>query len=390
MTVMHPSAELLDAFGRGDVPEPEAATIEDHLAACAACVNKLAGGSSNDALIGLVRAAGETTFAIGAWGGDAGSFVNPEVPSGYEILEPIGRGGMGVVYKANQRALGRIIALKQIRTGMDADAQELSRFRTEAEAAAQLRHPNIVQVYDIGLRDGLPFFAMELVEGGSLTTRLREGVLRPREAAELVASIARAIHHAHEAGIVHRDLKPCNILLMPDGTPKVADFGLAKRLDVEVGQTRAGALLGTPGYMAPEQADRRGRRPGGGHLCAGGHPLRMPDRPSAIPGGDAARDPGAGAVLRPAAAGPHPGGPAARRADHLHEVPGEEPSPPLCVGRPARRRPGPFSARRARRCATNRSGGAGAQMGAPPAVARGARRTRARHRGGRDCWADHA
>src|SRR5262249_44426956 len=142
---------------------------------------------------------------------------------------------------------------KQIRTGLDADTQELARFRTEAEAAAQLRHPNIVQVYDVGLRDGSPFFAMELVEGGSLAARMREGVLRPRDAAGLVGSIARAIHHAHQAGIVHRDLKPANILLMSDGTPKVADFGLAKRLNVELGPTLSGALLGTPGYMAPEQ-----------------------------------------------------------------------------------------------------------------------------------------
>ena len=329
MNVMHPSAELLDAFGRGDVPEPEAATIEDHLAACAACVNKLAGGSNNDALIGLVRAAGQTTFAIGAGSVDAGPFVNPEVSSGYEILEAIGRGGMGVVYKANQRALGRIIALKQIRTGMDADAQELSRFQTEAEAAAQLRHPNIVQVYDIGLRDGLPFFAMELVEGGSLTTRLREGVLRPRQAAELVSTIARAIQHAHEAGIVHRDLKPCNILLMPDGTPKVADFGLAKRLDVEVGQTRAGALLGTPGYMSPEQAAGEAVGPAADiyalgvilYECLTGRPPFQAATPLEILEQVRSCD--------PPPPGRHPGGLAARRANHLHEVSGEKPSPPL-------------------------------------------------------------
>ena len=254
---------------------------------------------------------------------------------------------------------------------MDADAQELSPFRTEAEAAAQLRHPNIVQVYDIGLRDGLPFFAMELVEGGSLTTRLREGVLRPREAAELVGSIARAVQHAHEAGIVHRDLKPCNILLMPDGTPKVADFGLAKRLDVEVGQTRAGALLGTPGYMAPEQA-------------AG----------EAV--GPAADIYALGVILYECLTG-RPPFQAAAPLEILEQVRSCEPPPPgrIQAGLPrdvqticmkclekgprrryesaasTRRRPGPFSTGRARHRATNRSGRAGAQMGAPPAVARG-------------------
>ncbi len=254
---MHPSSERLDAFGRGDVPEHEAATIEDHLTACAVCLEKLAEGAGADALIGLVRAAGQSTFAIGSEGDEAGRFAPREVPTGYEILAPLGRGGMGVVYKANQRALGRIVALKQIQAGMDADAQELARFQIEAEAAARPRHPNIVQVYDVGVRDGLPFFAMEFVEGGSLASRLRKGVLRPREAAELVGSIARAIRHAHEAGIIHHDLKPANILLTAAGTPKVADFGLAKRLYAESGHTRTGAMLGTPGYMAPEQASGR-------------------------------------------------------------------------------------------------------------------------------------
>src|SRR4051794_30023393 len=129
MTAEHPSSERLDAFGRGDVLEPEAATIEDHLAACPDCVKKLASGSSDDVLIGLVRAGSQTTFAVGPGAGDSGRFVPPDVPSGYEILETIGRGGMGVVYKASQRGLGRIVALKQIRTGLDADAQELARFR---------------------------------------------------------------------------------------------------------------------------------------------------------------------------------------------------------------------------------------------------------------------
>jgi tetratricopeptide (TPR) repeat protein len=252
---MHPPLERLDAFGRGDLSEDEAATIEDHLAACPDCLEKLAGGVGDDALIGLVRAAGQATYPIRSGMTDARSWVPPDVPTGYEILEPIGRGGMGVVYKANQRALGRIVALKQIQAGPDADAQELARFRIEALAAARVRHPNIVQVYDVGLRDGSPFLAMELVEGGSLAARLRHGPLPPREAARLAGVIARAVDHAHRAGVLHRDLKPGNILLAPDGTPKVADFGLAKWLDGEGQHTRTGAVLGTPSYMAPEQAE---------------------------------------------------------------------------------------------------------------------------------------
>ena len=174
-------------------------------------------------------------------------------PTGYELLEPIGRGGMGVVFKARQRALGRMVALKQIRAGLDADAQELARFHAETLAAARLAHPNIVKVFDVGQQDGLPFIAMELVEGGRLPDRLANGPLPPHEAAVLVESLARAVEHAHQQGIVHRDLKPANILLAPDLTPRIVDFGLVKFQD-RPSETKSGALLGTPRYMAPEQA----------------------------------------------------------------------------------------------------------------------------------------
>jgi tRNA A-37 threonylcarbamoyl transferase component Bud32 len=176
----------------------------------------------------------------------------PEVP-GYEILRELGRGGMAVVYKARQSKLNRLVALKMILTGAHAGEAELARFRTEAEAIARLQHPNIVQVYEVGEHAGLPYLALELCAGGSLEKKLNGTPLPPREAAELVEKLAQAMHVAHGRGVIHRDLKPANVLLAEDGTPKVTDFGLAKKLD-EAGQTATGAVMGTPSYMAPEQA----------------------------------------------------------------------------------------------------------------------------------------
>ncbi len=177
----------------------------------------------------------------------------PEVP-GYEILGTLGRGGMGVVYKARQTGLNRLVALKMIIGGSLAGPNHLARFRIEAEAVAQLRHPNIVQIYDIGEVDGMPFVSLEFLDGGDLATRLA-GTPQPGiAAAELMATLARAIHAAHQARIVHRDLKPANVLLAGDGTPKITDFGLAKRLESEDHQTQSGDIMGTPSYMAPEQA----------------------------------------------------------------------------------------------------------------------------------------
>jgi serine/threonine-protein kinase len=160
---------------------------------------------------------------------------------------------MGVVYQARQTKLGRVVALKMILSGAHAGADELARFRREAEAIARLQHPNIVQIYEIGERGGLPYFSLEFCGGGSLEKKLDGTPLPPREAAALVETLARAMHAAHEKGVIHRDLKPANVLLVEDGTPKITDFGLAKKLD-EAGQTASGALLGTPSYMAPEQA----------------------------------------------------------------------------------------------------------------------------------------
>src|SRR6516225_7718464 len=185
--------------------------------------------------------------------GEAGPPRTTAVP-GYEILGELGRGGMGVVYQARQQGLGRVVALKMILAGAHAGAQQRLRFRGEAEAAARLQHPNIVQVYEVGEQDGCPYFSLEYVEGRSLHEALAEGLPPPREAAALVEQLARAADYAHRRGIVHRDLKPGNVLLTQDGTPKISDFGLAKRLDEAQGRTRTGDVLGTPSYMAPEQA----------------------------------------------------------------------------------------------------------------------------------------
>jgi tetratricopeptide (TPR) repeat protein/predicted Ser/Thr protein kinase len=177
----------------------------------------------------------------------------PDVP-GYTILGELGKGGMGIVYKAEQSGLKRLVALKMILSGERARNDEIARFRSEAEAIARLDHPNIVKIYEVGEFDGQPYFSLEFVEGGSLSHHLRKNTLAPREASRMAEVLARAMHAAHERGIVHRDLKPANILLTADGTPKITDFGLAKNLGEDAGKTRDGQVLGTPSYMAPEQA----------------------------------------------------------------------------------------------------------------------------------------
>jgi serine/threonine protein kinase len=176
------------------------------------------------------------------------------VIDGYEMGEVLGRGGMGLVVKARQKTLKRDVALKIVLSGAHAGAEERARFHTEAEAVARLHHPGIVQIYEVGEQAGCPYLALEFVSGGSLAQQLDGTPMPPRRAAQLLLDLARAVQHAHEQGIVHRDLKPANVLLTETGVAKIADFGLAKLLDVEQGQTRTGAVLGSPSYMAPEQA----------------------------------------------------------------------------------------------------------------------------------------
>jgi tetratricopeptide (TPR) repeat protein/predicted Ser/Thr protein kinase len=182
----------------------------------------------------------------------------PHIP-GHEVRELLGRGGMGVVYKAWHRRLQRPVAVKMLLAGAYAKPQELERFLREAETVAGLQHANIVQVHEAGDVDGRPYFTMEFVEGGSLAQKLAGTPQPARQAAALVASVAEAVHAAHQRGIVHRDLKPGNILLTADGTPKLTDFGLARHLEGTAGLTQSGVPVGTPSYMAPEQAEGKAR-----------------------------------------------------------------------------------------------------------------------------------
>jgi hypothetical protein len=175
------------------------------------------------------------------------------------VLDVLGRGGMGIVYRAEQRGLGRVVALKRLLPGALEDDPGAARLRFEASVVARLQHPHIVTLYDVGLHEGQPFFLMQLVEGTTLAKLLAEGPLPPRRVAELLAPVCRAIQYAHERSVLHRDLKPSNVLIDAEGRPLVADFGLAKLIvpGSDPSLTASGAILGTPSYMAPEQAARR-------------------------------------------------------------------------------------------------------------------------------------
>jgi serine/threonine-protein kinase len=246
----------------------------------------------------------------------------PDLP-GYEILEELGRGGMGVVYKAKQKALPRLAAVKMLPAGTVAMNRQ-HRFKAEAEAVARLQHPNIVEIYEIGNHAGRPFFVLEYVAGGSLAQRLSGQPLPARVAATLVKTLAGAVHFDHQHQIVHRDLKPANVLLvgglqalLDSCTLKISDFGLAKELDAAEAtfQTRTGEIVGTPSYMAPEQASGR-------HLCPGSHPLRVAHGSAALQGRIDPGYPGAGSQSRPGAAPAFAAKGVARSGDGVFEMPG--------------------------------------------------------------------
>ena len=172
----------------------------------------------------------------------------------YELLEQIGRGGQGVVFRARQKSLNRTVALKIIGLGQWATEAHLKRFRLEAEAAARLEHPGIVPIHEVGERDGSCYFSMKFVEGGQLDEVVRREPMPIRQAVEFIAKVARIVHYAHEHGILHRDIKPGNILLDAKGEPHLTDFGLARLVESESSVTHTLDVLGTPSYMAPEQA----------------------------------------------------------------------------------------------------------------------------------------
>jgi WD40 repeat protein len=248
------TAAELAAFHLGDLPETDLLELAGHLERCPRCEQE---ARALDGLSDATLAAYRQSARAGPLPpGDA----LPRRVGDYEPLETVGRGGMGVVYKARHVRLRRVVALKMLLGGYFADGDQRARFRTEAEAVARLQHPHIVQLFESGEHEadaGLPrpYFTLEFVAGGSLAQRLAGRPLAPRQAAVWLEPVARAAHFAHERGIIHRDLKPSNILLTGDGQPKICDFGVAKLAEGSDFQTLSGMLIGTVEYMAPEQAE---------------------------------------------------------------------------------------------------------------------------------------
>ncbi len=276
-------AEQLDRMQRGEQPNLDSVIKSyPHLAKeltdvwsallLADVAGHFAGGSKEDRLQHALSSSVDGTLSStpssrGASGGssvfsDSGLNLLPQRLGDYELIEQIGRGGMGVVYRAEQVSLGRQVAVKMIqRERLNSDV-ERQRFLAEAQATARLDHPGIVPVYEVGDVDGHPYFSMQLISGKTLADRLADGPMPHREAATMLARVARAIDHAHSQGILHRDIKPSNILISDDGRPMVTDFGLAKFIHANSSLTHSGSILGTPSYMSPEQAAGRGASSG--------------------------------------------------------------------------------------------------------------------------------
>ncbi len=238
-------AAILDCYHQelhgGDDPDPEACLVAHPLLAAelADCLQGLA--AMEELRNALNVAPPPAPFA-------------PRSLGDFQLVREIGGGGMGVVYEAIDTRLNRTVAIKRIKAGILADGEELEMFRKEARAAAALQHPNIVQLHEVGEQDGQPYLVLEYVDGGSLDAKLAGTPINPMEAAQLLATLAQAMQYAHEHGIVHRDLKPANVLLTRNGIPKITDFGLAKHLHADRGETQSGTIKGTASYMAFEQA----------------------------------------------------------------------------------------------------------------------------------------
>ncbi len=262
----------------------------------------------------------------------------------YEIVAPLGAGGMGEVYRARDPRLERDVAIKVLPEHFLEDADSLSRFQSEAKAIASLSHPNIVAIHDTGQEGKRLYVVTELLEGETMRSRLRQGPLGVRKAAEHAARVAEGLAAAHEKGIVHRDIKPENLFLLNDGRVKILDFGLARQDPLLAGTgdlsssptaarpTNPGAMIGTVGYLAPEQAQGRGGRPPRGHLLAGGGAPRDADRASRVPrhepGGAHQLDPARRAAAAVGVRSAHPEG----ARPHRPALPGEEPRRALPVG----------------------------------------------------------
>jgi WD40 repeat protein/tRNA A-37 threonylcarbamoyl transferase component Bud32/tetratricopeptide (TPR) repeat protein len=264
-----PTLQQLSAYHLGNLPDAAQDSVTEHLEACAACEAALQRLESESdhvlaALRGSAAAEDEALTEVKTPARPsvrpAASFLTAEVcPPGYELLSVLGEGGMGIVYKARHRTLNRFVALKMLQRQTPA---ALARFRTEAEAVARLQHPQIIQIFEVGEHQGRAFLVLEYVAGGSLAQRIAQAPPPVRASAALVRTLALAVLCAHRSGVIHRDLKPANVLLTADGAAKISDFGLAKQLDGEALHTQSGDLLGTPSYMAPEQAGGRWREVG--------------------------------------------------------------------------------------------------------------------------------